>query len=90
MNDRILEILENLIKHNINKHEAQIQLLYLYSVIDNKNSIKDALNSSVKAIYFSDSSDYKKYHYEVIYNLTGLNSDEEINIPYLFKELNPE
>ena len=90
MNERILEILENLLKHEISKSEAQSQLLHLYSVVGSKPDTKAALNASVSAIYFSDSSDYRSYHYQVIRSLTGLDEVTEINISKLFNELNPE
>ena len=90
MNERILEILENLIKHEISKSEAQIQLLHLYSVVGSKPDAKVALNASVSAIYFSDSSDYRSYHYKVIRSLTGLDEVTDVNITKLFNELNPE
>lgn len=90
MNERILEILENLLKHEISKSEAQIQLLHLYGVVGSKPDTKAALNASVSAIYFSDNSDYRSYHYEVIRSLTGLDEVTEINISKLFNELNPE
>lgn len=90
MNELILEILENLLKHEISKSEAQRQLLHLYSVVCSKPDTKAALNASVSAIYFSDSSDYRSYHYNVIRSLTGLDELTEINISKLFNELNPE
>ena len=90
MNERILEILENLIKHEISKSEAQSQLLHLYSVVGSKLDAKAALNASVSAIYFSDSSDYRSYHYKVIRSLSGLDEVTDVNITKLFNELNPE
>ena len=90
MNERILEILESLIEHEISKSEAQSKLLHLYSVVGSKPNAKAALNASVSAIYFSDSSDYRSYHYKVIRSLTGLDEVSEININRLFNELNPE
>lgn len=90
MNERILEILENLLKHEISKSEAVKKLLFLYNVVESKPSTKAALNASVSAIYFADNSDYKSYHYEVIRSLTGLDEVTEINISKLFNELNLE
>lgn len=90
MNERILETLEKLLKHEISKREAQSQLFHLYSVVGSKPDAKAALNASVSAIYFSDSSDYRRYHYEVIRSLAGLDEVTEINISKLFCELNPE
>lgn len=90
MNERILEIIENLLKHEINKSEAQSQLLCLYGVVGSRSDVKVALNASVSAIYFSDSSDYRSYHYQVIRSLTGLDEVTEVTISKLFNELNPE
>lgn len=90
MNERILEILENLLKHEISKSEAQSQLLHLYSVVGSKPDTKAALNASVSAIYFSDSSDYRSYHYEVIRSLTKLDKPTDKDIRKLYEELNPE
>ena len=59
-------------------------------VVGSKPDAKAALNASVSAIYFSDSSDYRSYHYQVIRSLTGLDEVTEINISKLFNELNPE
>lgn len=88
MRDKILQTINNLISHEINKQEAQDILFGLCLVCQNPN-VAGALQASVNAIYFSDSSDYRSAHYSVIKKLTGL-ENEEININQLFNQLNPE
>lgn len=73
----------------LSKFEAHGKPLHLHDV-DYNPDIKAALNASICAIYFSDSSDYRNYHYRVIRSLTGLDEINENNIAKLFNELNPE
>ena len=90
MEDNIFGIIDQLTKHDISKKEAVKKLLFLYNVVESKPSTKAALNASVSAIYFADSSDYRSYHYEVIRSLTKLDEPTDECITKLFKELNPE
>jgi len=90
MEDNIFGIIDQLTKHDISNTEAIKKLLFLYNVVDSKPSTKAALNASVSAIYFADSSDYRSYHYEVIRSLTKLDEPTYKDITKLFKELNPE
>ena len=83
-------ILQEFDEGNMCLDTLKAKLLLLFSVVGSKPNAKAALNASVSAIYFSDSSDYRSYHYQVIRSLTGLDEVTEINISKLFNEMNPE
>lgn len=90
MNDGIKNIIDKLLTHEISKSDAQQQLLYLFRSESIIPETKEALNASVSAIYFSDSSDYKSYHYQVVRHLTGIDDISDTVIDKLYAELNPE
>jgi hypothetical protein len=84
------EIFDRLFAREINREEAKKMILDKMMVLSLKNDQKSALNASVSAVYFSDSSDYLSYHKEVIKSLTGLNEISYEDVRRLYDELNPE
>jgi len=87
MDDKILNIVNDLLKHEVSKSEACDKLKLLFTMNGIEPNTKAALNASVSAIYFSDRSDYLSYHYQVVRSLIGV---EDVDIDKLFMELNPE
>lgn len=83
-NYKIEQFIEQLIKDDRAK-QSKISPISNCDVCYRK---KAALNASLSAIYFDDSSDYKSYHYEVIRSLTGLEEPSEEDIKELFKKYN--
>ena len=84
---KILSVLDDLLKHGISKSEAVNKLAALLVIQPN---IKEVLNASVSALYFADSSDYKNYHKDVVRELTGVDSITDEFIRELFFTMNPE
>lgn len=89
MKGKIEEVIDQLLKHEINKKEA-IQELSILQVTILPPNVKKALNASVSAIYFADNSDYRSFHYEVVTSLANIKEPTEKDIKALFYQLNPE
>ncbi len=81
---KILSVLDDLLKHDISKSEAINKLSALLVVQPNT---KEALKASVSALYFADSSDYKNYHKDVVRELTSVDTISDEFIRELFNTL---
>lgn len=90
MESKILEIINQLLTHEINKKEAVKSLLFLSVTNSNAPNIQAALNESVSVYRFADSSDYRSGLYRVIENLSGIKNLNDDDIRTLFDQLNPE
>lgn len=91
MKEQIENIVNDLLLHDISKKDAInkiADILPIESLADDR--LKRALNSSVSALYFSDSSDYKSFHYQVVRIITGKPTVPDDYIDMLYKQLNPE
>lgn len=84
---KILSVLDDLLKHDITKSEAVTKLAALLVISPNT---QEALKASVSALYFADSSDYKNYHKDVVRELTGVGDISDSYIRELFFTMNPE
>jgi len=90
MEEDILNILERLISHDISKYEAAKKIMLTLKLSDMRPSTQKALNASVSAVYFSDSSDYENYHYEVIQHLCNISRPSREDIITLYGRLNSD
>lgn len=91
MKTQVEAIISQLLSHEITKKDAIDRLadiLPIESLADDR--LKKVLNSSVSALYFSDSSDYKSYHYQIVRIITGKIDISDSFIDNIFKQLNPE
>lgn len=82
------EIINSLLAHEINKHEAIDQLEMLNQI--NSSNVAEALKEAVSALYFADSSDYKTALYDVVRHLFSLDEVDYEKIKKLYKLFHDE
>jgi hypothetical protein len=90
--DKVENIINSLLRHEITKADAIERLTILGNISGNTDRQNGALNSSVSAIRFRDNSDYLSYHFDVVSKLTDIEMEKltDEKIRSLYAELNPE